>query len=615
MSFAVFSIFAASSSGDPDNLGVYLDVSEDHYAYEHLKDLASKNLLFSRTDCDDQKFCPDDNLNRWTAAVWLTAAANLPVDNGGSLWAFEDVDSDQWWAAHVDTSAENGITNSCYQQPRKFCPQGTVLRKHMALFIDRAFDLPEEVLPAGFTDIEGGSDEATTSINRLYAAGITAGCSQDPLKFCPNDPISRARAATMLSGALNYESPGDQNREIPSDDDLNIDSANTDDDHTETPTSGVFQPHVDISWDVTEDKFIIKVTTYDDQIIESVGHGYPFIYTLGGCDDTTDYQDIATYDILQDSSLDSTGIRIAEAREYNWHDDGDYLHDDYDGGNESFVPSVCFAINYRNGSNQPLMQLIKVRETQKTEKYRKLTEAEKIEIKENFGDLIDSASLTPLGQEIAYGKYGLRYHLVDAVNECGAGDFGALYNDGTICFWTQNPTQGVFTHEYLHHIWSLLSLSEKKALALRIDQIVETAICSSSLGSYSFADDEKALLGESLFGYALQNRPDIFNEPDFKDENGDYEYEAVIEQACLLDAQVWRVDEFHSILGAVVRRLPVDLEDHYGKYLNNRSSVVEDTWENWIEEFDEPIVEDKPDCDEDMTNVNGVCVFDDEDDL
>ena len=36
------------------------------------------------------------------------------------------------------------------------------------------------------------------NIDRFYAAGITVGCSRDPLRFCPRNLTTRAQMATFL---------------------------------------------------------------------------------------------------------------------------------------------------------------------------------------------------------------------------------------------------------------------------------------------------------------------------------------------------------------------------------------------------------------------------------
>ena len=56
----------------------------------------------------------------------------------------------------------------------------------MASFLVRAFGLPAAG-PAGFGDTAGSVHEA--KIDAIYAAGITAGCALDPLRYCPDTPV------------------------------------------------------------------------------------------------------------------------------------------------------------------------------------------------------------------------------------------------------------------------------------------------------------------------------------------------------------------------------------------------------------------------------------------
>ena len=59
----------------------------------------------------------------------------------------------------------------------------------------------EEAQPPGFTDVNPQSAHAA-NINALHAAGITTGCSTQPARYCPNQPVTRAQMATFLVRAL-----------------------------------------------------------------------------------------------------------------------------------------------------------------------------------------------------------------------------------------------------------------------------------------------------------------------------------------------------------------------------------------------------------------------------
>ena len=67
----------------------------------------------------------------------------------------------------------------------------------------RAFQLPPAQSPVGFGDIEGNLHAA--NIDALAAAGVTAGCSTDPLLYCPDDPVTRAQMAAFLHRALTHQ--------------------------------------------------------------------------------------------------------------------------------------------------------------------------------------------------------------------------------------------------------------------------------------------------------------------------------------------------------------------------------------------------------------------------
>ena len=155
--------------------------------------------LFEGTECGEREFCPSEPANRWTVAVWLVRVLDGAEPPEVSESRFADVDDDVWWMPHVERLAELGVTVGCRTEPLRFCPDQTVNRARMATFLVRAFDL-ESADPAGFVDIEGSSHEA--GINALAAADITVGCSQDPLSYCPNRPVSRAQMATFIARAL-----------------------------------------------------------------------------------------------------------------------------------------------------------------------------------------------------------------------------------------------------------------------------------------------------------------------------------------------------------------------------------------------------------------------------
>ena len=99
----------------------------------------------------------------------------------------------------MERLADLEVTRGCSADPPRFCPDQAVSRGQMAALLVRAFDL-EPAEPAGFTDT--GSNTHKDDIDALAAAGITKGCDTDPLRYCPDQPVTRAQMATLLVRAL-----------------------------------------------------------------------------------------------------------------------------------------------------------------------------------------------------------------------------------------------------------------------------------------------------------------------------------------------------------------------------------------------------------------------------
>ena len=155
--------------------------------------------LFDGTLCDDGRFCPRDPIKRSTMAVWLIRALTDEDPPPAQDSRFTDVPTGRWWVGHVELLAQLGITAGCGTDPPRYCPERPVTRAEMATFLTRAFNL-QPGQPAGFADVDEGSTHAA-GINAIAAAGVTAGCSTEPLHYCPERPVTRAEMATFLARA------------------------------------------------------------------------------------------------------------------------------------------------------------------------------------------------------------------------------------------------------------------------------------------------------------------------------------------------------------------------------------------------------------------------------
>ena len=155
--------------------------------------------VFEGTGCGGGLFCPGDPIQRWVMAVWLVRVLDVEDPAGSGLSRFSDVDASSWWAPYVERLAELEVTAGCATGPLRFCPDEVVTRGQMATFLVGAFGL-EESPAAGFADT-GGNTHAG-SIDALAAAGVTAGCATGPLRFCPGASVTRGQMATFVARAV-----------------------------------------------------------------------------------------------------------------------------------------------------------------------------------------------------------------------------------------------------------------------------------------------------------------------------------------------------------------------------------------------------------------------------
>ena len=177
--------------------GAFSD-DDGSFAQPAFEALARRGIV-DGTECGERRICPDQQLKRSTMAVWLTRALDYGEPAEIESSRFADVDAGIWWAAHVERFAELKVTQGCAIEPLRYCPDQAVNRAQMAAFLVRALRLPDAP-SRGFTDT--GGNFAQNNIDALAAAGITAGCSTEPLRYCPNNPVTRAQMATFLARAL-----------------------------------------------------------------------------------------------------------------------------------------------------------------------------------------------------------------------------------------------------------------------------------------------------------------------------------------------------------------------------------------------------------------------------
>ena len=112
---------------------------------------------------------------------------------------FDDVPDTHFYYQWVEALYKAGITGGCSTNPPMYCPDKTVTRAEMAVFLERGIHgsgfIPPDTSPS-FGDTAG--HWAEDWIEALYSDGITGGCSVNPLLYCPDKGTIRAEMAVFL---------------------------------------------------------------------------------------------------------------------------------------------------------------------------------------------------------------------------------------------------------------------------------------------------------------------------------------------------------------------------------------------------------------------------------
>jgi FG-GAP-like repeat len=123
----------------------------------------------------------------------------LLINQGGPV-IFIDVPPGYWAEEAIYKIYNAGITKGCSQNPLKYCPNNTVTRTQMAVFLGRGIHGKCFTPPTAsgiFADVPV-SYWAADWIEQFYRDGITGGCSTNPPRYCPYNPVTRAQMAIFL---------------------------------------------------------------------------------------------------------------------------------------------------------------------------------------------------------------------------------------------------------------------------------------------------------------------------------------------------------------------------------------------------------------------------------
>jgi hypothetical protein len=125
------------------------------------------------------------------------------VSMTGTGFAFNDVPFPYWAGNHINSLFRSGITAGCSTDPPMFCPDNTINRWQMAVFMETSLGrAPAATCTDMFSDVNARTvgDLVCRYIEDFAAAGITGGCGEG--RFCPHEPVTRAQMAVFIEAAL-----------------------------------------------------------------------------------------------------------------------------------------------------------------------------------------------------------------------------------------------------------------------------------------------------------------------------------------------------------------------------------------------------------------------------
>ena len=153
---------------------------------------------------DPALFCPSQSITRRQMSAFLYRAVvhRWGTPEAAERAAAEDVGDEAWYRVFADWAVENGVMEVV---DGLFNPGGVVTRSDMAVMLVAAFPHLAAVEEAQdlFGDLEGADERVVRAVEGLYGLGVTKGCTDSPLRYCPDQPVTRAQMASFFVRALN----------------------------------------------------------------------------------------------------------------------------------------------------------------------------------------------------------------------------------------------------------------------------------------------------------------------------------------------------------------------------------------------------------------------------
>lgn len=166
--------------------------------------IAEWRITVGCDEADPRLFCPSQSITRRQMAAFLYRAVTHRWGTPAAPERQElgDVGEEAWYRLFADWAVANGVIEA---EGGTFNPGGVVTRADMARMLVAAFPhlSAAEEAEGLFEDVEGADEAAVRAMEGLFQAGVTRGCTTSPLRYCPDQPVTRAQMASFFVRALN----------------------------------------------------------------------------------------------------------------------------------------------------------------------------------------------------------------------------------------------------------------------------------------------------------------------------------------------------------------------------------------------------------------------------
>ena len=186
----------------------FSDVPVPEWSWQYIENIFARGIT---TGCalNPLRYCPDRAVTRGEMAVFILRALNVDAlayyaPGEGAANPFVDVPAagKLWMEPWIAQFYKDELTTGCAVNPMRYCPERSVTRAEMAVFLLRARGIaPVDDGINPFVDVPvPGKEWMEPWIVTFYNEGYTTGCgtSGDKLMYCPERSVTRAEMAAFL---------------------------------------------------------------------------------------------------------------------------------------------------------------------------------------------------------------------------------------------------------------------------------------------------------------------------------------------------------------------------------------------------------------------------------